>query len=450
MSRAESDAILKRLIDYLQSHRALRLGLGALLVAALLGVAARALWQIIPRTYTLTVSGGDIVDNRHFIARVAQSEGLANGLDLIVKPTDGALASLEKVSSGELDMAFVQGGLEKTFPNVEQVAVVLPEYLHLLARPNIAGLRDLRDHSVNVGTKDSGCAQVARRIMEFATYQPDVDYVATNYSPEQLLALPERRMPDAIFTVSTVPSYLVEALVNQRGYRLLEIPFPQSLALRYGWAGTGKILAYTYGVDPAVPAKDIATVTINMYLVANSKVDPEAAEKVLETLFTQSTQSRLRVALDEKGIATASGFPMSRATELFLRRNDSVFTLDTWNKLTSYFGLFMSFSGMAIVLVKWFRGAEPKPETHDEEFNGYLSEIADVERRLAARESATEPQDSGALAALRDRLNALRVTMLERYPKAKLQDASLFDRCMFSLSAAQEHVAEVARREVHA
>jgi TRAP-type uncharacterized transport system substrate-binding protein len=448
MSTAESEAVLKRVIDYLQASRVIRIALGVLFVGALLGLAGRAAYQLIPRSHTLSISGGDIVDNRHYIARVVQSEGKKQNLNLIVKPTSSTLVSLERVSSGELDMAFVQGGIEKSFPNVEHVASVMPEYLHLLAKPGIKGLGDLKDHSVNLGAKNSGARQVARRIMEFATYRPDVDYVEMNYSPEDLLAIPDRKMPDAIFTVSTVPSYFVEALVNERGYKLLEIPFPQSLALRYGWAGNGKILAYTYRVDPPVPEKDISTVTINMYLVANSKVDPEAAEKVLETLFSPSTQSRLRVTLDEKAVSTPSGFPISPATGRFIKRNDSIFTLEMWNQASGIFGLIMSFGGMAIVLAKWFKGAPPKPEMHDEEFHGYLADVVGVEKKLGVLEAAASPIDRAELLAMRDSLNILRVKMLERYPQTSLKDANLFDRCMTSLSEANEHVGAALEKVV--
>ena len=41
-------------------------------------------------------------------------------------------------------------------------------------------------------------------------------------------------MPDAILLVSSVPSYLVEILVRKHHYQVMEIPFPESLALRHG------------------------------------------------------------------------------------------------------------------------------------------------------------------------------------------------------------------------
>jgi TRAP-type uncharacterized transport system substrate-binding protein len=439
MSKAESEALLSRFIGHLQRNTKIRVSIGLALVAVLLFFAVRAVIQLIPRHYTLTASGGDIVDNRHFIARAVQAEAPKHGVSLTLRPTTGTLESLEKVSRGELDVAFVQGGLDRTFPNVEQVAVVMPEYLHLLAKPGIKTLGDLKGHSVNLGTKNSGARDVARRIMEFAAHRPNVDYVELNYAAEELLALPERKMPDALFVVSSVPSYLVESLVDDHGYRLVEIPFPQSLALRYGWAGTGKILAYTYSVDPPVPDRDISTVAINMYLVAGAKTDPGASEKLLETLFTPSVQSRIHVTLDEKAIATPSGYPISAATSLFLKRDESFFTLEMWNKATSFFGLFMSFSGMAIVVLKWFKGAPPTPVTHDDEFRGYLAEVARIEREVGAMSSANA-FDRQALSAMRDALTDVHAKLLERLPDAKLSDPQLFDRCAAAVRSAREHV----------
>jgi hypothetical protein len=240
--------------------------------------------------------------------------------------------------------------------------------------------------------------------------------------------------------VSAVPSYLVEILVTDHHYRALEIPFPQSLALRYGWAGNGKILAYTYDVIPAVPEKDISTVTVSMYLVANSKTDPEAISRVLETLFSPSVLSQLRITLTEKDIAaTTSGYPVSEGTERFLTRMLSVFTMETWNKLTSIFGLVMSFSGMGLVLLKWFKGAAPTPANHDAEFKGYLAEAVAADRAVTAMRKSGGG-DRQQLETLRERLDELRATLYERYPTASLTDARLFDHCTAAVRAAHERV----------
>ncbi len=425
MSQVDSEVILKRALDSLQRDRRIRLAIAAVLVGALLVLAARSVYGLIPRTYAVTITGGDIVTNRHFLAKILQSEGQKAGLGLIVKPVSGAIGELEAVSEGRVDFALVQGGLETTYPNVEHVATVIPEPVHLLLRPYVKGLTDLRGRSVNLGPKDAGVREIGLVLTRFAGYTENADYVETNYADEALLALPEHKMPDAIVTISSVPSYLVEILVKKHNYRVAEIPFPEALALRHGWVANGQILGYTYNLNPPVPDRNIVTVAVNMHLVANAHVDPAVVEKLLEVLYAPSLASHFRQQLDEKEITIPSGYPFSAGLTRYLHRNDSLLTLETWNKLQSSFALVMSFAGMFIVIVRWFRGV-PQSLHRDPELHACLSEVAGCERELSKMAAAKEI-DRPRLETLDARLVEMKADLMSRYSTLNLEDPRLFD-----------------------
>jgi TRAP-type uncharacterized transport system substrate-binding protein len=440
MGNEESSALLKRALDWMQGRPAVRIAIGLALLCILLVFAGRSLYRVLPREYTITITGGDIVGNRHYLARVLQAEAAKKGITLVIRPVSGSIEALEQVSAGKLDMAFVQGGVEATFPNVEHVATVAPELMHLLVKPEIKGMDDLKGRSVNLGERSSGDRRVGLRVTQFAGYAENIDYVETNYSPEELLGLPPHKMPDAILTVSSTPSYLVELLVRKHHYKVVEIPFPESLALRYGWAANGEIMAYTYDLNPPVPEKNITTVAVNMHLVAHAGADPTAIAKLMEVLYGAAVDSRLRQPLDESRIAVSSGYPPSAGMTAYLERDKSLLTLENWNKATGVFGLIMSFSGMGIVLVKWFRGPPPKVEKDDKEFIGYLTEVASIERRVATG------SDDEELQSMRARLAVLRHVLLERYPTAKLDDPLLFEHCLASVHAAHDRLDRMTQR----
>jgi TRAP-type uncharacterized transport system substrate-binding protein len=443
---AEIESLLGRVLAYVQSRRALRVGLGLVLIGALLALAARSVYGILPRHYTLTVSGGGIVTNRHFLARILQAEAPKAGVTLIVQPEEGNLALLQKVSEGKIDLAFIQGGLATVFPNVEHVATVGTEMVHLLVRRGIKGMGDLRGRSINLGAKDSGERDVGLTITQYAGYAENVDYVETNFTPEQLLALPAARMPDAIVAVSSVPSYLAELLVRERGYDVVEIPFPEALALRHGWAADGRILSYTYDLSPPVPSTNIQTVAVNLHLVANAKANPAAIEKILEVLYSPSVANKLRQPIDESRIAVSSGYPVSAGMTAYVNRNGSVFTLEMWNRLAGMFGLAMSFGGMGIVVLKWFRGPQPEPAYHDAEFQRWMLDVAVAERSAFAME-ASGSVDVAEIKRMRDTLAVLRTELLEKQGTAVLKDPLLYDRCLASVRAAHEYLGNLVARE---
>lgn len=425
MSQADSEAILKRALDSLQRARRVRLILAAVVVSALLAVAARSVYGLIPRTYVATITGGDIVTNRHFLAKILESEAQKVGITLIVKPVHGAITELEAVSDGHVDLALIQGGLETTYRDVEHVATILPEPVHLLVKPYVKGMADLRGRSVNLGPKDGGVRDIGIALTRFAGYTENADYVETNYADEALLALPEHKMPDAIITISSVPSYLVELLVKKHQYRVAEIPFPEALALRYGWVANGQILGYTYNLNPPVPEKNIVTVAVNMHLVANARVDPALVEKLLEVLYSPSLASHLRQQLDDKRVTIPSGYPFSAGLTRYLHRNDSLLTLETWNKIQSSFALLMSFAGMFIVIVRWFRGV-PQSLHHDAELHAYLAEVAAFERELS-KMASVKSIERARLVEIDARLVEVKTDLLSRYPSLNLEDPRLLD-----------------------
>jgi TRAP-type uncharacterized transport system substrate-binding protein len=425
MGQAESEVVLKRALDRLQRDRRIRLVIAAVLVVGLLLIAARAVYGLIPRTYVLSMTGGDIVTNRHYLAKVLESEARKSGITLILKPLHGAAQELDAVSQGNIDLALVQGGLETTYPNVEHVATLLPEPIHLLVKPDVKGMGDLRGRSVNLGPKDAGVRDIGLVLTRYAGYTENADYVETNYSDEALLALPEHKMPDAVITISSVPSYLVEILVKKHQYRVVEIPFPEALALRHGWVANGEILGYTYNLNPPVPDRNIVTVAVNMHLVANAHVDPVAIEKLLEVLYAPSFASHFKQPLDDKRIAIPSGYPFSAGLTRYLHRNDSLLTLDTWNKVQSSFALFMSFAGMFLVMVRWLRGM-PQALHYDAELHALLAEVAGYEREVAKMQSSG-PIDRERLVTLDTRLVEMKADLLSRYPSLNLEDPRLLD-----------------------
>jgi TRAP-type uncharacterized transport system substrate-binding protein len=438
-ANAESEKLLQRLLDFLQSDRRIRLGLGLLIVAAMLALAGRSIYRLIPRHYTLTITGGDIVSNRHFLARILQEQAVRKNLTLVVEPISAGTDALERVSQGKLDLALVQGGIEQTYPNVEHVATVMPELVHLLVKPGVGGMDDLKGRSVNMEAKGSPSRSVAQTLLKFAGYEEDVDYVETNFTAEQLLGLPFRKMPDAILLVSSVPSYLVEILVRKHKYEVGEIPFPESLALRHGWAGDGTILSYTYNLAPPVPAKNLETVAVNLHLVSHRGTPPEAISKLLEVLYSPAVSNRLLSPIDEKRLMVPSGFPMSEGVNIYLHRNDSFITLEMWGQLQGLFGLAMSFLGMALVLFRWFRGQGPPVKYDDDEFLDHVAEVGKIERKVLSQLSG-QALELAELKAMRLRLGEMRVRMLQRFPEARLKDGSLFDRALSVVRASQDQL----------
>src|SRR5579871_6203800 len=73
-------------------------------------------------TYHLRMTAGSTLDTRHRLGLLLKSELAAFGFQLELEGTAGSETALERVNRHDLDLALVQGGLQRAdFGNVREV-----------------------------------------------------------------------------------------------------------------------------------------------------------------------------------------------------------------------------------------------------------------------------------------------------------------------------------------
>ena len=411
----EARGILNDWLQRMQRNERVRKTLAFLLVAVLLGIAGHYVYEVLPRTYSLKITGGDILGNRHSLAAALRDEVLPNRVRLDVLPSEGSQEALSRVSDGTLDFALIQGGLELPFANVVHVANLAPELLHFLVRPDIKDIAGMRGVRINLGSKKGGTRVIGKELLEFSGMRDGVDYVETNLGTEDLLAMRKDQIPDVIVITSFAPSNVADYIVRQYGYSLLEIPFPSALALRQGWAADTKVMAYMYSVQPPVPPRDVKTVGVNLQLVANAHLDPRAVFKVLEGVYSPDLQMHLKMKFDEDKILESSSYPLSSGTRLFMDRKNPFLSQATLKKVESLFGLILSVASTLIVVFKWFKGAPAeavKPETEDAFFVALIERVLTVDGTLDASPGVAPASDQ--LDTLQKELSDIKATAMRR------------------------------------
>jgi TRAP-type uncharacterized transport system substrate-binding protein len=376
-SDSEAYGILQRILDSIQGNKRIRRALGALLFVLLLALVLYFISGLLPQKYTLTVSGGPLLSNRHHLMRILQREAGKYGLTLNIVPYSGSMEILEAVSDGDLDLAVIQGGLDRLSPNVAHVAALPSEAVHLLVKEPIDSIEQLRGKSVNLGSTGGGTRLVVRDILSFFGLNAGQDYVEKNNTDEQLYDLSPDQLPDAIAVISYVPSYLADYLINQRGYTLSDIPLSGSLGWRYSWAESSQIQDSTYSATKAVPSADLETVGVSPEIICNEFVDPGAIKKFLEVLYNSTVESMIRQPVQEEDGNSGSLYPLSAGTEAYMRRNDPIFSMDALDDIRNVFGSIMAGLSTLLVVFRWFKGGQKNKK---EEKGSEISEGLDPEK----------------------------------------------------------------------
>jgi TRAP-type uncharacterized transport system substrate-binding protein len=409
----------------------------SVLIVVILALTGYFAYGFIPKNYTLRITGGDILGNRHLIAKILKDEAASYGVNLIIEPTEGSIEAVKRVSEGKLDLALVQSGLEDKPANVHHVATLPAEVTHFLVKPSISEIEDLKGKIINTGSKSDGTRVTTKQVLDFSNLDAGVDYIETNYNFEQLVKMKDDKLPDAIVNISYSPSFVADFFVKERGYKVMELPFPPSLALRYGWVGEGaKILAFTYNTLPPVPAKDIVAVGVNLQLIANSEVNPKAISKLLEALYSPTVVNRINQKVDEASITTAASYPISPGTKAYLSRNDSFFSQETMEQLKNLLGLLFTVGSSSMIMMKWLKGGRLDD---DDEIKEYITLVSNIEKEIGAMEQRGA-FDLGELTQLSFKLTSLKSDALEKYNKIKLKDPALMDTFLASVTDTRNYV----------
>ncbi len=450
------------------------LGLSALAVAAAVYFVETA-----PVTYRLTITAGRSEGLRHQIAAHLAAVVRSRGVILRLVETTGSESALDRVNSGALDLALVQGGLDSTDrPDVRQAASLRIEPLHLLVKAEIdpdaqegQGLEFLRGKTVNLGELGGGTHNLAREVLAFAGLDAPIGASAGSYLPKtlsygRLLAETDRsRLPDAIFLVSGLPSPVARHLVTRHNFRLAPLRFGEAFALdalppRQGPSppppppspGEGsdvdrvhiqntEIPAYTYSVAPPVPPRTIPTFGTRLLLVAGRRVKPQAVARLLEASYESGPGGP---ALDPALLEVRPELPWHDGAILYRDRNKPLIIGDAIDLLEKGTSLTGALLGGAFFLWQWYR--QRVRRRRELGFETYMLKVTAIEERALHTEMGAR-FDLKELLRLEVELGGLKSEALQRFAAGEFEGEQLISGFITHVNDARDHLTRLILHE---
>lgn len=424
--------------------RRVRLGL-VLLGCLMVGLGAYFTWShfISDEPVTLRVSTGRTVTRRHQLAEQLRDSSHSVGLHLDLISTPGSEAALHMVESGELDLAIVSSGiLSGGKANVRELAALSVEPVHFLVRKELADkggmLRDMiRGKRVNLGEQGSSDYAIAKEVLAFAHLKPGTenaagDFIATHWSQEDLVnraneidtatgaekARLINALPDGMVLVVSMPSKVVQELIEAADYRVMTLPFARAFILNTNRNETNLNTAVDHsyiemtsipggsylGTRPA-PMQDCETIGLRLLLVANKNVPAGAIYRLMGKVFEGEFARKYKPTNPTE---KDSPYDVHLGALAYLNRNKPYIlneVIEVGKKVMSVFGLF---SAGALSFFALLRTRKNKSA------GDYLNEIRQIELIARGLESDSEaPRDTVALARhLDERLAKLKSELI--------------------------------------
>jgi TRAP-type uncharacterized transport system substrate-binding protein len=449
---------------------------GAVLIIAITGCLLTVLALLRsspPRPHRVHMTT-DVSRRNVSLAEQIRAEGARHHLDIVPTAKEyGTLEALEEIDSpSEVKLSLIVGGVTtRDYPHVRTVTSLTKEHLHLLVKPEFAerGITGLHGKRIFLGPQTTASYHVARDVLEFVGLRPTVEdknggYLIDPTSREQALrelariqALGEparaeaiARLPDAAMFLAPLPSPFARQLVTGFGYKLVSLPFAEAYGLdrlnpptaegvriERSMLTLGVIPAYTYGADPAEPAKECQTICAPLVLVAEDDVDPEAIRFLLETIYDSPLTSVIRPpALNEQ----VNVFPRHRGTERYLHRNDPLLTPEVAYKFGTLGGGIGAFLSGVIAFYGFLRLRNLR------RFESYYREIEQIEMTARGLEDdPAVPTDVPSLRShLEGRLIALKCRVLKDFAEGGLRGEGLMAGIIALINDTRESLAGIA------
>jgi TRAP-type uncharacterized transport system substrate-binding protein len=436
-----------------------------------MGVAVAVLFsQTRPGRYRLSISGGSAEGLRHQIAERLAAEAAGHGLSFRMVATSGSREALDLVDARELDVAFVQGGLDPSFhPRVRQVAALHVEPLHLLIKPALhasvsENLAALKGKTVNLGPAGSGTHDLARDVLKFAGLEPkrvdgSGDYTVLTLSYSELLKERDAaQLPDAIFTVSALPSPVARALVVRQHFRLVALPFGEAFALDALNRGSvegpasepepvsdvskvriypAQVPPFTYGVEPPMPPGEISTFGPRLLMVANENTPARAVRQILETVFSPPFAQITKPPLEANLLEISPEYPLHPGTERYLELNKPLMAGDVIDLLEKGASLTGAVLGALFFMWQWVR--QRFRRKRELGFESYMLKVAAIEEQALALEMQATLEIKELL-GLQHELVRLKNEALARFAEGRLEGGQLMSGFVSHVNDARNYL----------
>jgi TRAP transporter TAXI family solute receptor len=220
------------------------------------------------------------------------------GVRVNVRPTEGSLANLEGLASGDLQMALVSGDVayyaytggglaafeKKPIKGLKSVAYLFPEVVHIFARAGseIRTLADLKGKRVAMGEAGSSTEASARLILGAYSLAWG-DFQPVQVSPAQGLAALQDGTADAVFYVAAVGAPALQQAAQAVELRALvvEPSVVETLARKYPFYTPVLVPGGVYkGVDVTTPA-----IGVQVALLASENLSADLLYGLMKLTF---------------------------------------------------------------------------------------------------------------------------------------------------------------------
>jgi hypothetical protein len=308
----------------------------------------------------------------------------------------------------------------------------------------------LAGQSINVGSASSGTYALSNEVLEFVGLQPatpdaptatsSIDsrtFIQNTLGYAELFNADASELPDALFTVSSLPSPLATWMIEQHGFRLVELSFGEALSLQalneLGEAPAAgsidkrllfrtTIPNHTYSVRLAEPPEPLTTLGTRMLLVAHERVNEKVIQRLLDALYDSNFAQAERPPLEPSLLDLPAEFPLHVGAQAYRQRNKPIIAGDAVDYAEKVLAIAATVVGGAFFLFQWsIRRVRRRREAS---LASYIERVMTIEQESLQNEVAAQ-LDLAELIRLQGELAKIKSQAVSKFANGELEGEAL-------------------------
>ena len=369
-------------------------------------------------TYQLIKAAADVV--------VKQNDNIH--LELV--PSLGSSQNLRLLKANQVQIAAVQAD-SQLIEEARLVAKLFPDLYQLVVREDsdIFKIADLRGKSLALPSTSSGQYKSFWFLMNHYQLGEGAFDFKSMSSSAAAFAL-EKGTVDAVFRVRPPGSKGIQALVDRASVRIIEIDQAKAMSLKLPSIEAGIIPKGSYKGTPALPEKDIQSVSVQRLLIARSDLDEEVVNQLTRVLFEQRKEllesSTLSSFVQAPDRSKGTSIPLHPGAMQYYDRDEPSFLQEQAEPMAFIVTIF------AVIFSGFMRIASRKQKSLLLVYNEELGNVL---------KTAEHMTDKTKLQTMADHLNDIFKKIAKDRAKGKLT-AEDFDFIAFTWQMARDEVNE--------
>jgi len=240
------------------------------------------------------------------------------GIELVLRPSAGSQENLGLLRSGEVELAFVQGGVDDGLeePALTSLGSVYYEPLWLFLRhdQSVRTLSDLAGQRVAVGPVGSGTRALAARLL------------ADNGVPEETwdprggsTAIESLRAGelDAVFLVMSAESDLIDGVLRDTGLRPFDFARAEAYTRRHRFLNSVQLPEGAIDLAANIPGNAVRLLAPAANLVSHPELHPAVIDLMLQAASDAHRQGGWFEATGEFPQPGLLAFPLNKEAERY-------------------------------------------------------------------------------------------------------------------------------------